>query len=452
MEKNEFSGKLPPVYFLPSILSKEDKMEYFEITGGNIVKGEVVPSGNKNEALPVIAAALLADGPVRISNVPDILDVRVMLQIAEDMGASVTKASKNEVEIDPSTITNKPLDRELCGMVRTSILFAGPLLARTGSVVLPPPGGDVIGRRRLDTHFIGLEQLGAECSFHNEGYIIKAEKLTGADVFLDEASVTATENIVMAAVMAKGVSTIRNAATEPHVQGLCNFLNRMGAKITGIGTNILTVEGVTSLKGSSHRIGPDYIEAGSFIALAAMTGGELLIKEAGDCDMRSVLNTFRKIGISTEKRGSDLFVPKHDELVVVKEINNAIPKIDDGPWPSFPSDLMSIAIVASTKAKGTILFFEKMFESRLFFVDRLIGMGAQIILCDPHRVVVSGPSDLHGSKLDSPDIRAGMAVLMAAISAKGTSRIYNIRQIDRGYEAIEHKLKQIGVTIDRNRD
>lgn len=427
-------------------------MEYFEIRGGDVVRGEVVPSGNKNEALPVIAAALLSNGKVRISNVPDILDVRVMFQIAEDMGSKVTRISKNEVEMDSSMILDKPLDRELCGMVRTSILFAGPLLARKGSVILPPPGGDVIGRRRLDTHFIGLEQLGAECSFHNEGYVIKAGRLTGADVFLDEASVTATENIVMAAVMADGVSTIRNAATEPHVQGLCHFLNKMGAKISGIGTNILIIEGVSSLGGCDHRIGPDYIEAGSFIALAAMTGGELLIKEAGDCDMRSVLNTFKKIGISTEKRGSDLFIPKHSELVVVKELNNAIPKIDDGPWPSFPSDLMSIAVVAATKARGTVLFFEKMFESRLFFTDRLVGMGAQIILCDPHRVVVSGPSDLHGSKLDSPDIRAGMAVLMAAICAKGTSRIYNIRQIDRGYEAIEHKLRQIGVTIDRNKD
>ncbi len=427
-------------------------MEYFEIKGGDVVKGEVVPSGNKNEALPVIAAALLSNGKVRISNVPDILDVRVMIQIAEDMGSKVTRISKNEVEMDSSVIFDKPLDSELCKMVRTSILFAGSLIARKGSVILPPPGGDVIGRRRLDTHFIGLEQLGAKCSFHNEGYVIKADGLTGADVFLDEASVTATENIIMAAVMAKGTSTIRNAATEPHVQGLCHFLNKMGAKISGIGTNILMIEGVSSLGGCDHRIGPDYIEAGSFIALAAMTGGELLIKEAGDCDMRSVLNTFKKIGISTEKRGSDLFVPAHDELVVVKELNNAIPKIDDGPWPSFPSDLMSIAIVASTKARGTVLFFEKMFESRLFFTDRLVGMGAQIILCDPHRVVVSGPSDLHGSKLDSPDIRAGMAVLMAAICAKGTSRIYNIRQIDRGYEAIEHKLRQIGVTIDRNKD
>lgn len=427
-------------------------MEYFDIKGGDVVKGEVTLSGNKNEALPVIAAALLSTGKVRISNVPDILDVKVMLDIAADMGASVTKITKNEFEIDASKLIDKPLNREMCGMVRTSILFAGPLLARTGSVILPPPGGDVIGRRRLDTHFIGLEQLGADCSFDNEGYIITAKKLKGADVFLDEASVTATENIVMAAVFAEGKSIISNAATEPHVQGLCNFLNKMGAKITGIGTNILQIEGVNSLKGCSHRIGPDYIEAGSFIALAAMTGGELLIKDVGDCDLRSVLNTFKKIGISTQMRGADLFVPHHQELSVVKEMNNAIPKIDDGPWPSFPSDLMSIAIVASTKSKGTVLFFEKMFESRLFFVDRLIGMGAQIILCDPHRVVVTGPSELHGSKLDSPDIRAGMALLMAAISARGRSRIYNIRQIDRGYEAIEYKLRQIGVTIDRNKD
>lgn len=427
-------------------------MDFFDIKGSDIVRGEITPSGNKNEALPVIAAALLASGKVVIKNVPDILDVRNMLQIVDDIGATVSMISKNHIEIDASGIESKPLDRELCGLVRTSILFAGPLLARFGMVVLPPPGGDVIGRRRLDTHFMGFGQLGAVYSVDDSGYKIVANKLVGTDIFLDEASVTATENIVMAAVMAEGVSVISNAATEPHVQGLCNLLNRMGAKITGIGTNVLTIEGVKSLNGCEHTVGPDYIEAGSYIALAAMTGGELLVKNAvcGN-DYRSINNTFKKIGISTIINGNDIFVPHHPRLTIQKEMNNAIPKVDDGPWPSFPSDLMSIAIVAATQAEGTVLFFEKMFESRLFFVDRLISMGAQIILCDPHRVVVSGSTRLQGSKLDSPDIRAGMALLMAAVSANGRSLIYNIKQIDRGYEAIEHKLSQIGVTINRSK-
>lgn len=424
-------------------------MEYFDIKGGDAVHGEIITSGNKNEALPVVAASLLSSGTVVLENVPDILDVRNMLEIAEDLGVSVTRINKNRIEINAAHLQNKPLDRELCGKVRTSVLFAGPLLARNGEVILPPPGGDVIGRRRLDTHFIGFKQLGAEYTVEGEGYEIHAEKLAGADIFLDEASVTGTENVVMAAVLAEGQTLIRNAATEPHVQGLCRFLNKMGAKISGVGTSTLSVEGVSSLSGCTHTIGFDYIEAGSYIALAAMTGGELLIKDsANDDTLRMVLHTFGKLGIKTEKRGGDIFVPSQ-KMVISKEMNNAIAKIDDGIWPSFPSDLMSIAIVAATQAEGTVLFFEKMFESRLFFVDRLVGMGAQIILCDPHRVVVSGASQLHGANLDSPDIRAGMAMLMAAIAAKGRSRIYNIRQIDRGYESIEHKLAKIGVSIER---
>jgi len=424
-------------------------VEYFEIKGGDAVHGEIITSGNKNEALPVIAASLLSSETVVLDNVPDILDVRKMLEIAEDLGVSVRRINKNKIEINAAHLENKPLDRELCGKVRTSVLFAGPLLARNGEVILPPPGGDVIGRRRLDTHFIGFKQLGADYTVEGEGYEIHAEKLVGADIFLDEASVTGTENVVMAAVLAEGKTVIRNAATEPHVQGLCNFLNKMGAKISGIGSSTLCIDGVSSLGGCTHTIGFDYIEAGSYIALAAMTGGELTIKDsARDDTLRMVLHTFGKLGIRTEKRGNDIFVPSQ-KMSVVREMNNAIAKIDDGIWPSFPSDLMSIAIVAATQADGTILFFEKMFESRLFFVDRLVGMGAQIILCDPHRVVVSGASQLHGANLDSPDIRAGMAMLMAAIAAKGHSRIYNIRQIDRGYESIEHKLAGIGVSIER---
>lgn len=427
-------------------------MEYFDIRGSEIVSGEIVTSGNKNEALPVIAASLLSSETVVIDNVPDILDVRKMLEILEDLGVSVNRLSRNRIEINAKHLKNKPLDRDLCGMVRTSVLFAGPLLARNGSVILPPPGGDVIGRRRLDTHFLGFKQLGASYTVEGEGYEIRTDGLKGADIFLDEASVTGTENVVMAAVMAEGNSIIRNAATEPHVQGLCNFLNKMGAKISGIGTNLLFIEGVSSLSGCTHTIGFDYIEAGSYIALAAMTHGELTIKDAArDDTLRSVLNTFGKLGIRTEKHGTDIFVPSQ-QMKIAKEMNNAIAKIDDGTWPSFPSDLMSIAIVAATQADGTALFFEKMFESRLFFVDRLVGMGAQIILCDPHRVVVSGASQLQGAKLDSPDIRAGMSLLMAAVAAKGRSRIFNVRQIDRGYESIETKLSKIGISIDRKND
>jgi len=425
-------------------------VEYFDINGSGTIHGEITPSGNKNEALPVIAASLLCPEPVRIDNVPDILDVRNMLKIAADLGAEVSYLSKNSIEINAKNLLSKPLDRDLCELVRTSILYAGPMVARFGKIILPPPGGDVIGRRRLDTHFLGLQQLGASYDFNGFVYEIEAKELVGADVFLDEASVTGTENIVMAAALAKGKSFIRNAATEPHVQGLCRFLNKMGAKITGIGTNLLEIEGVEELHGCTHAISFDYIEAGSYIALAAMTKGELLIRgAAADDTMRSVLNTYKKLGIYTEKRGIDLFVPRHERLEIAREMNNAIPKIDDGIWPSFPSDLMSIAIVAATQADGAVLFFEKMFESRMFFVDRLVGMGAQVILCDPHRVVVSGATKLHGSKLDSPDIRAGMALLMAAASAKGESRIFNIRQIDRGYESIEVKLASIGVLIER---
>ncbi len=428
-------------------------MEYFDINGSGTIHGEITPSGNKNEALPVIAASLLCPEPVRIDNVPDILDVRNMLKIAADLGAEVSYLSKNSIVINAEKVHSKPLDRDLCELVRTSILYAGPMVARFGKIILPPPGGDVIGRRRLDTHFTGLQQLGASYDFNGFVYEIEARELVGADVFLDEASVTGTENIVMAAALAKGKSFIRNAATEPHVQGLCRFLNKMGAKIAGIGTNLLEIEGVEELHGCTHAISFDYIEAGSYIALAAMTKGELLIRgAAADDTMRSVLNTYKKLGIYTEKRGIDLFVPRHERLEIAREMNNAIPKIDDGIWPSFPSDLMSIAIVAATQADGSVLFFEKMFESRMFFVDRLVGMGAQIILCDPHRVVVSGATKLHGSKLDSPDIRAGMALLMAAASAKGESRIFNIRQIDRGYESIEVKLASIGVLIKRKND
>ncbi len=426
-------------------------MEYFDIRGGDVIEGTLTPSGNKNEALPVLAASLLASETVTLHNIPDILDVRIMMEIMEKMGVSITQTAPSSWQIDPSGIQNKTLDATLCKRIRTSILFAGPLLSLFGEVTLPPPGGDIIGRRRIDTHFIGFEQLGALYSVDYDGYRIVANKLKGAEIFLDEASVTATENIIMAATIADGKSVIHNAASEPHVQGLCSFLVALGADISGIGTNRLTIKGVSRLHGGTHTIGPDYIESGSFIALAAITGGTLTVKDTAPHHMRKILQTFERIGIRTEIVGQDIRVPHHPKVTIKRDMNNAVAKIDDGPWPAFPSDLMSIAVVAATQAEGTILFFEKMFESRLFFVDPLIGMGAQIILCDPHRVVVTGPSQLYGTTLESPDIRAGMALLIAAIAAKGRSKMQNIRQIDRGYEHIEQKLQALGISIERRK-
>jgi len=424
-------------------------MEYFEIVGEGTAEGEITPSGNKNEALPVLAATLLADSPVTLFNVPDILDVHVMLEIMESLGVRIERKGQGTIQVDSSHLTDRPLNRALCNRIRTSVLFAGPLLSRFGRVLLPPPGGDVIGRRRLDSHFLGFSKLGATWSITSNGYRIEAEKLQGNIIHLDEASVTATENIVMAAVRTQGQSVIYNAACEPHVQGLCHFLNRMGARIEGIGTNRLIIEGVPSLRGTEHTISPDHIEVGSFIALAAVTGGSIKIRHAGTQHLSRILHVFSSLGIETFTEGEDIIVPHHKGFTVRHEMHNTIPKIDDGPWPAFPSDLMSIAIVTATQAEGTVLFFEKMFESRLYFVDRLISMGAQIILCDPHRVVVSGPSPLYGTTLESPDIRAGMALLIAAAAAKGTSRINNIRQIDRGYEHIEKKFRSLGISIER---
>ncbi len=422
---------------------------YFEIEGGGVVHGEVTSSGNKNEALPVLAASLLAETPVVIHNVPDILDVRIMIELMRSMGASVERPVPGTVTVDARNLVDRPLDQALCSRIRTSILFAGPLLARFGHLLLPAPGGDIIGRRRLDTHALGFSALGAIWREDERGYRIEASQLTGAEIHLDEASVTATENILMAAVRAKGRTIIHNAACEPHVQGLCRFLSLLGARIEGVGTNRLIVEGVKTLRGAEHTIGPDHVEVGSLIALAAVTGGSVRIRNAAPEHLHRVRQVFSSLGIEARSEESDIVVPKHERLIVRRELHHAIPKIDDGPWPAFPSDLMSIAIVAATQAEGTILFFEKMFESRLYFVDRLIAMGAQIILCDPHRAVVSGPSPLYGTTLESPDIRAGMALVIAAIVAKGNSRINNIQQIDRGYEHIEEKLQKLGVSIRR---
>lgn len=424
-------------------------MEKFIIQGGQPLSGRVRPGGSKNEALPVLAATLLTDEPVVLRNVPKIADVEVMLDVLRDLGGEVEWTEPNVLRIHNKEVHKHTLDAELCRKVRASILFAGSMLGRKGRCVMPPPGGDVIGRRRLDSHFIALQALGATIETRAEGFVFEAGLLQGTEIFMDEASVTATENVIMAAVAAKGTTLVRNAACEPHVQNLCNMLIKMGARIEGVGTNILRIEGSRGLWGCEHTIGPDYLEVGSLAGLAAVTGSELIIDGIVPEDLRMILLTFRRLGVELEVRGDSLYIPGGQELVVRPDFNNAIPKIDDAPWPAFPTDLMSIAITVATQSRGTVLFFEKMFEGRMFFVDSLIAMGAQIVFCDPHRVVVVGPSPLYGSTLESPDVRAGMSLLIAALCAQGQSTIYNIRQIDRGYERIDEKLRAIGAQIER---
>ena len=424
-------------------------MEKFVIEGGHQLAGSVRPGGSKNEALPCLAATLLSDEEITLKNVPRINDVMVMLEVMEDLGGWHEWVGENTVKIRNENVEKTNLDRELCRKVRASILFAGSMLGRMEECELPPPGGDVIGRRRLDTHFLALEALGAEIEVLPDRFMLKTDKLEGTHVFLDEASVTGTENTIMAAAVAQGTTTIRNAACEPHVQGLCRMLVSMGARIRGIGTNILTIEGTKGLWGCEHTIGPDYLEIGSMAGLAAVTGSELTIEDVVPGDLRMIRLTLQKLGVSTELKNGDLFIPSEQRLKVDNDLNDAIPKIDDAPWPAFPTDLMSIAITVATQSAGTVLFFEKMFEGRMFFVDSLIAMGARIVFCDPHRVVVVGPSQLYGSTLESPDVRAGMALLIAALCAQGESTIYNIRQIDRGYEKIEQKLMALGAKIER---
>jgi len=427
----------------------EKGLEKFVIEGGRPLSGSIVPSGSKNEALPGVAACLLTSEPVILRNVPEIEDVLVMLSIIEAVGGEVERLEPSVFRVDTGNVGDWRLAQELCRRVRASILFTGPLLARLGRVELPPPGGDVIGRRRLDTHFQGMQALGAEVTV-GRTYFLASERLCGADIFLDEASVTGTENILMASVLAQGRTTIRNAACEPHVQGLIRMLNSMGARIEGSGTNMLVIDGVEGLSGTDYRIGTDYLEVGSFLGMAAATGGELRVGGVERQHMRNILLNFRKLGIETYFEGDDvLVVPGQTELKVQYELHGAIPKIDDAPWPQFPTDLMSIAIVVATQTNGTILFFEKMFDGRMFFVDHLIAMGARIFVCDPHRVVVAGAARLYGSRVESPDIRAGMALLIAGLCAEGETHIYNIRQIDRGYQQIDERLCSIGARIER---
>ena len=418
------------------------------VEGGHKLSGSIEPGGNKNAALPIIAAALLTDQTVVLENVPRIRDTEVLVDLVKSVGAEAAWTGNNELTITAKTVRAVDLDPDLCAKIRASILLAGPLLARAGHVTLPPPGGDVIGRRRVDTHFLALQQLGAKVSA-DRNYEFSAEKLKGADVFLDEPSVTATENALCAAVVAEGTTVLRNAASEPHVQDLANFLVALGAKIDGIGSNTMTIQGGRKLGGARFRIGPDHIEVASLIGLAAVTRSKLTIKNAGVEHLRAILMGFERLGIVAHAVGDDLIIPAEQSRRIKEDLGGHIPKLEDQPWPAFPADVMSIAIVTATQCDGVILMFEKMFESRMFFVDKLIGMGARIVLCDPHRAIVAGPSKLRSGRVESPDIRAGMAMLLAALCAEGTSTINNAQQIERGYERIDERLNALGASIKR---
>ncbi len=425
-------------------------MQKFIVEGGISLSGSITPSGNKNEALPVISATLLAKEPVTLHNLPDILDIAIMRDLLVSLGVEVKQIDKHTFSFDSSHLQSTVPDLEQAKQIRGSFLLAGPLLARKNSIDLPAPGGDRIGLRPVHTHLLALEKLGAKISLDKKGlYKMRTAGLKGTDIYLDEASVMATENAVMAAVTAQGKSSIYNAACEPHVQGLCHFLVKLGAKIEGIGSNLLIIEGVKSLAGADYTIQPDHTEVGSFIGLAAVTRSELRIKNAGVKYLNMTRLMFEKLGIEIQVEGDDILIPKKQKLCVQKEVQGGIPKIDDSPWPGFPADLTSIMTVVATQCSGAVLIFEKMFESRLFWVDKLIEMGAQIILCDPHRAVVSGPTPLNGARVSSPDIRAGMALLIAALGANGITEIHNIDQIDRGYEKIDERLNALGARIKR---
>ena len=423
-------------------------MADFVIDGGARLRGEVQSGGNKNAALPLLTACLLSDEPVTLHNVPVIRDVQTMCRLIQSLGASVDWVAPHSVRIHARDIRINELDPALCKEIRASILLAGPLLAREGSVTLPPPGGDVIGRRRVDTHFLALKALGAEV--HVDGHFaLTARHLTGADIMLDEASVTGTENAIMAAVRAKGTTIIRNAASEPHVQDLCNCLTQMGAHFEGIGSNILTIHGCERLSGTEFTVGADNIEVTSFIVLSALRGDGVWIRNASPEHLGMTRLVLGRLGITFETHGPDVYVPGNQTLEVEMELDGAIPKIDDNLWPAFPADAMSLAVVAATQVKGTVLIHEKMYESRLYFVDQLISMGARIVLCDPHRCIVQGPSQLHGETVKSPDIRAGVALVIAALCARGQTIISNVQQIDRGYERFDEKLCALGACIKR---
>jgi UDP-N-acetylglucosamine 1-carboxyvinyltransferase len=426
-------------------------VQKFVIEGGRPLSGTVVPAGNKNGALPALAASLLTEQEVVVRNVPRIGDVDTMLALLERLGVKVDWREDHVVALRADDLSGTEVDRLLSERIRASFLCAGPLLARLGRVQMPPPGGDVIGRRRLDPHLDAFRALGAVVESTRSAYTIVAPRggLRACDFFMDETSVMGTENALMAAALTPGTTVIHNAASEPHVQDLARMLLQMGAKIEGIGSNVLIIEGQSELGGAEYTIGPDYIEVGSFVALAAVTGGELRIKDVNPSDLRMTRIIFERLGCRMEFDGDDLIVPSGQRLRVENDEGDAIAKIDDGPWPAFPADLTSIALALATQSDGLVLIFEKMFENRLFFVDKLVSMGARVLLCDPHRAVVSGPSRLHGEKMESPDIRAGMAMLIAALCAEGRSEIGNIRQIDRGYERIDERLRALGAQIER---
>jgi UDP-N-acetylglucosamine 1-carboxyvinyltransferase len=422
--------------------------ESFVIEGGRPLQGRIRASGNKNGALPILAACLLTAEPVLLHNVPRIVDVETMIELLNDIGAEAEWVGPNDVQVHAAAVLKHELDQELCSRMRASFLLAGPLLARVGRVSVPPPGGDVIGRRRLDPHIHAFAKLGAQIDI-GPRYEMRGGSLRGSNIFLDEASVMATENALMAAALTPGETVIGNAACEPHVQDLCRFLSSLGAEIEGVESNVLRINGVEALRGGEWEIGPDHIEVGSFIGLAAITGGDVTIDGVKQADLVSILHGFEKFGVHVEL-GDDLVrVPPRQEIVVQDDLGGHVPKIEDGPWPAFPSDLTSVALTVATQAQGTILMFEKMFENRLFFTDKLVSMGARIILCDPHRAVITGPAKLRGQRMESPDIRAGMAMLLASLCAEGSSTIGAVYQIDKGYERIDERLRALGAQIDR---
>lgn len=426
-------------------------MDKFIIQGGIPLKGEVTPSGNKNAALPLLAACILTKEPVILHNVPEINDVKTLRDLLISIGVDVTHIKDHSWKVHANEINPENIDPELCSKIRASILLAGPVTARTGELKLPPPGGDVIGRRRVDTHILALKALGVETTYHQEKKLFQfsGKKLKGADILLDEASVTATENAVMAAVTAEGETTIRNAASEPHVQEVCQLLNQLGANIQQIGSNTLHIQGVKTLGGGEFTVGPDYMEVISYIGAAVVTGGEVTIRKAGQEYLHMIEQVFKRLGVRWDVEGEDIIVPSEQSQVILPDFRGAIPEISVMPWPAFPSDLMSVAIVVATQSRGNVLFHDWMYEGRMYFTDKLTSMGAQIVLCDPHRCIVNGPSELFSGNVDSPDIRAGLALVLAALAAKGESIIRNIGQIDRGYERIDEKLRSLGAKISR---
>jgi len=423
-------------------------MDKFVIEGGVPLNGEVTPAGNKNAALPLLAATLLTDEPIVLRNIPQIHDTHVMRKLIESLGVQIEELDASSWRLTARELTLADLNPELCRRIRASILIAGPLAARIGEFRLPPPGGDVIGRRRLDTHILALRALGVDVKYER-GFSFQSDGLRGADFLMDEASVTATENAIMAAVTAEGDTVIRNAASEPHVQELCYFLNLLGGQIEEIGSNTLHIHGVPKLHGGEFTIGPDYLEVISFVGAAAVTHGSLRVRNAGVNNLNMIQHVFQRLGVTWEVDGDDIIVPAEQELTIVPDLDGAIPEIKTNVWPAFPTDLMSIAITVATQASGSVLFHDWMFSGRMYFTDKLVGMGARIILCDPYRCLIQGPNRLYGEHLESPDIRAGMSMLLAALAAKGQSTMRNISQIERGYQDVDKKLRALGAKIER---